>query len=536
MSGKGLAPQVKILMKNKLVLLVLLAMGFALLAQPANAQDYSKIRIVRLSFVEGNVQYQRPGQDWEDAGLNLPIQEAFALRTTDGYAEVEFEDSLTLRLGTNATVEFRGLALQNGGRVNKLTIPQGTAIISTKLKRGDAVSVATPNLNLNLPRNGRFRMDISPTDSWVTVFHGKVEVDSRTGATSLVSGGHTLHVNASGSGSPEVASNPTKDDFDKWVSHREEAMNSAQSETSAVLGSNSYTEGYADLYNYGVWSYIPGYGTGWMPYGVGMGWMPFMDGQWQFMGGTGWNWVSGEPWGWLPYHFGSWVNTPGIGWAWLPVGAASWMPATASWVHVNNQLGWVPNGPPQTSKPTKTQLAAVPSTVIMAAQGASGAIRAGVRMPLSQSGISVEAAPAPSPSSVVSTRQSTQSMLHAIGSANAKAFVQSAPASLARGAGNPVSIEAPSAPTTRPRVSRLTSMPQAVMAPRSMPAPSIARGASTGGFKGTVNGARGGGSAGMMSASPAASGAPSPSISTQGSAMGAASHSGGSMGASGGHH
>ena len=123
------------------------------------------------------MQYQRPGQEWQDAGLNLPIQEGFALRTADGYAEVEFEDSLTLRLGTNAIVEFTGLALQNGGRITKLTIPQGTAIVSAKLKREDAVSVVAPNLNLNVPRDGRFRVDISPTEIWVKVFHGKVEVE-----------------------------------------------------------------------------------------------------------------------------------------------------------------------------------------------------------------------------------------------------------------------------------------------------------------------------------------------------------------------
>src|ERR1700674_3339969 len=114
------------------VLLAFLAAVFVIILQPAKAQDYSNIRIVRLSFVEGNVQYQRPGQDWQDADLNLPIQEGFALRTADGYAEVEFEGSLTLRLATNAIVEFTDLALQNGGRVTKLTVPQGTAIISAK--------------------------------------------------------------------------------------------------------------------------------------------------------------------------------------------------------------------------------------------------------------------------------------------------------------------------------------------------------------------------------------------------------------------
>src|SRR5579863_3804519 len=262
--------RMKVVMKN-IVVSLLLAVVIVLLAQPAKAQDYSNIRIVRLSFVEGDVQYQRPGQDWEDARLNLPIEEGFAIRTAHGYAEVEFEDSLALHLGTNAEVEFTGLALRNGGRVTKLTVPQGTAIISAKLKREDMVSVAAPNLNLHLPHNGRFRLDISPTDSWVKVFHGKVEVDSLNGATSLVSAGHTLHLNAQGTGSPEIAGNLPQDDFDKWVSHREDAVDAARSETSSVLGAGSYTEGFADLYNYGVWSDIPGYGAGWMPYGVGMG-------------------------------------------------------------------------------------------------------------------------------------------------------------------------------------------------------------------------------------------------------------------------
>jgi hypothetical protein len=261
-------------MKGRLFSLFLTA-GLVLLARPVGAEDYSNIRIVRLSFVEGEVQYQRPGQDWQDAHLNLPIQEGFFLRTADGYAEVEFEDALTVRLATNAIMEFTTLALQNGGRVTKLTIAQGTAIISAKLKREDAVSVAAPNLNIILPRDGRFRLDISPTESWVSVFHGKVEVDYSTGRSSLLSGGHTLHLDSGGASSPEIASNPPQDNFDKWVSHREEALNVAENETSSVLGTNSYTEGYADLYNYGLWSYLPGYGMGWMPYGAGIGWMPW---------------------------------------------------------------------------------------------------------------------------------------------------------------------------------------------------------------------------------------------------------------------
>ena len=517
-------------MKNLLIVpFALLAVGFIALAQPANAQDYSNIRIVRLSFVEGNVQYQRPGQDWEDARLNLPIQEGFAIRTADGFAEVEFEDSLTLHLATNAEVDFTGLTLQNGGRITKFSVPQGTAIISAKLKREDAVSVATPNLNLNVPRNGRFRVDASPTGSWVMVFHGKVEAQSASGTPSFVSTGHTLHLDASGSGSVEVAGNPPQDDFDKWVSHREDAVNVARSETSSVLGTNTYTEGYADLYNYGTWSNIPGYGAGWMPYGVGLGWMPFMDGQWQFMGGMGWNWMSGEPWGWLPYHFGSWVNSPGIGWAWLPVGATSWRPATASWVNVNNQLAWIPNGPPLPTKPTKTQLAAIPSTAILATQGSSGSISAGNRMSLAREGTMVQAIPATPPAFSAPAKQAAQATALAGGTGSSKPIVQSAPTSLSKGAGGPATLRGPSGSTPQARVATLSSAPHALMAPHAPPAPAIARGASTGGFHSGLGG--NGGNTGTLSSGQSTSVSASPTSSTTGSAA----HSGGSMGSSGGH-
>lgn len=511
-------------MKSRFFYSLLVFVLMSVVQLPAGAQDYSNIRIVRLSFVEGTVQYQRPGQDWQDARLNLPIQEGFVLRTTDGFAEVEFEDALTMRLATNATVEFTGLALQNGGRVTKLTVPQGTAIISAKLKREDTVSVAAPNLNLNLPRNGNFRVDISPAESWVTVFHGKVEVATPIGSNTVLNAGHTLHLDANGSRAPEIAGNPRQDDFDKWVFHREEVLNTAATETSSILGSNSYTTGYADLYNYGLWSNIPGYGAGWVPYGVGLGWMPFVNGQWQFMGGTGWNWMSGESWGWLPYHFGSWVNAPGVGWAWLPVGATSYVPATAAWVNVNNQLAWIPNAPPMTAKATKTQMAAIPATAILAAPAANGSISAGAPVAVTREGLLLHASAASAPSFAGITNQTVPSTPVASTQASSKSFVPSQPA--------PASHAGPSASISELRVAKGSAAPQAMMAPHSPPMPAIAHRASMGGSRGGLE-ARG--SAGTMSGGTAI-GATSTSTASSQASAGSASHAGGSMGSSGGHH
>lgn len=521
-------------MKHQLFIpLALLAVGFVLLARPARAQDYSKIRIVRLSFVEGTVQYRQPGGDWQDASMNLPIQEGFALRTTDGYAEVEFEKSLVLRLGTNSTVEFPVLAMQGAGRITHLAVAQGTAIVSAKLKHEDALSVGASNLTAKVPHDGRFRIDVSPAENWVTVFHGKVEVESGSGAASLIGGGHTLHEDENSS--PEIASNPPEDEFDKWVSHREEAVNAAQNETANVVSINGYTSGFADLYAYGLWSYLPGYGLGWMPYGVASGWMPFVNGQWQFMGATGWNWVSPEPWGWLPYHFGSWINSPGIGWAWIPVGGASWVPATANWVQVNSQLGWIPKGPPLSSKPTKTQQASIPATVIVAGHGDAATITAGSRIPLA-AGMSMRAVAAPLPPLSALSGQSVSVTARANGAVRPNVSAQNAPASPALAHNTPASLLAPSSSFAQTRSTRLNSAPPTLLAPHSMAASVITRAVSSGGFgRGSV-GARAGGGTGTMTASPGASAAASSaSSSTHGSGMGSASHSGGSAGSSGGH-
>lgn len=207
--------------------LALLAVGFVLPAQAVRAQDYSKIRIVRLSFVEGAVQYRRPGEGWQDASINLPIQEGFALRTAGGHAEVEFENSLTLRLGTNATVDVAVLALQGGGRITQLAVSQGVIIVSAKLRREDTMSVVAANLTMKVPRNGRFRVDESPSEIWVTALHGRVEVNSGSGAASFLSGGQTLHENVNGSGSPEITSSPLpQHDLDRRVFDREGSLTS----------------------------------------------------------------------------------------------------------------------------------------------------------------------------------------------------------------------------------------------------------------------------------------------------------------------
>ena len=340
---------------------------------PAKAQDYSHIRIVRLSFIEGNVQYQRPGEDWQDAKLNLPIEQGYALRTNDGYAEVEFETGLEMRLASNSSVEFTELSLVNGGLVTRLHVSAGTASVDAKLSRADQLSFAVSNFQVNVPHDARFRIDTSAAESWVSVFHGKVAVQTAS-APIMLGGGRAIHEAADDLASLQIEKGPPRDAFDRWVAQRDEGLSDARADMSDFLRSRSYSTGFADLDLYGGWASVPGYGWGWQPFGVAAGWVPFYSGQWMFMGNTGWNWVSSEPWGWLPYHFGAWVNAPGIGWMWVPQGPLAWQPATATWVQSGNQVGWTPilARPLKPPKSASGQLT-VPSRTFIVASSANGA-------------------------------------------------------------------------------------------------------------------------------------------------------------------
>ena len=76
----------------------------------------SKVRIVRLSEVKGEVQLDRlTGKGFEGAMANLPVTEGARLKTGNGVAEVEFEDNSTIRVAQNSLVEFPKLEMLPSG-------------------------------------------------------------------------------------------------------------------------------------------------------------------------------------------------------------------------------------------------------------------------------------------------------------------------------------------------------------------------------------------------------------------------------------
>lgn len=313
-------------------------------ATPARAGDttgYSYARIVRLSYVNGDVQIVRTDKSnhWEPAVLNMPIQQGFAVGTNNGRAEVELESGSTIWLAENSVLQFTELALSNGGRVTRMMLSEGTATFETSLANGDAFEVSTPSVKITPSNKSRFRIDMFSEGGAVSVFNGKVTANSAAGDTEVPKG-ETFALNNKAT-KTAMKRNPGTDEWDHWVSSRETAETNALNNTPSYANA-PFSYGMADLSAFGAWNYFPGFGYGWQPFGMTAGWAPFMAGQWSFYPAFGWTWLSAEPWGWVPYHFGAWQYSSAFGWMWMPEGYGNWTAAPVNWASVGNHIAWTP--------------------------------------------------------------------------------------------------------------------------------------------------------------------------------------------------
>jgi hypothetical protein len=327
---------------------ILLGFGAAVLLGMASAwgQTYSHARIVRLSFVEGDVTIQRPDiTEWAEAPMNTPLQEGFKLSTAEGsFAEVEFENGSTVRLGQLSLLEFTQLALaSDGSKIDRLTLRNGYATFHAFPEGQDIYEVFTPNATLTPRGKAMFRVDTDSSEERVEVSQGSVEVASPLGSWTL-SKNAVLDLGSVADQPIQLSEGITQDDWDRWVQERESAAEAANSSMSPSAYSSYGSEsiyGWSDLANYGTWTNISGFGYGWVP-NVGAGWYPYWLGRWCWYPGFGWVWISADPWGWLPYHYGGWEFIPGIGWVWFPGIFGAWSPGLVVWYGGQGWIGWRP--------------------------------------------------------------------------------------------------------------------------------------------------------------------------------------------------
>jgi hypothetical protein len=349
-------------MTSRIVLRRVFLMFFTLLFAgwlPALAEA-SHARIIRLSLVQGDVRFTRDVKGdpltsdratWEGATLNLPIRQGYVLATDHGRAEVEFENGAMAFLAENTVLEFYDLSLEDGAKTTRLVLRQGTASFYVNPGGEDYFSVTGGDFTVEADGRAGFRLDNFDDGSVVDVTKGRVSVLRKNKATALVKG-QSLSMRAGDNNSTEIARLPENDDFDRWVSGREDAVQTATAAGQQYVNTGYYSSGIADLYTYGSWYPVGGYGNCWRPYGVGLGWSPFSSGGWFMDPALGWSFIGSQPWGWMPYHFGGWIFDPFYGWLWSPGiglgfgGFIPFQPVTGVFVKSKNGLlGVVPVHP-----------------------------------------------------------------------------------------------------------------------------------------------------------------------------------------------
>lgn len=314
-------------------------------------QEYSHVRIVRLSFVEGTVTLLRPGTtEWANAAVNTPLEEGFQLLTDKAsFAEVQLENGSTVRVGELSLLKFDQLGLtESGDALNKLTLERGYGTVAAIPEKTAAFELRSGDATFTPQGKAEFRVDLDQGRIRVEVFKGSVDVSSPESSTTLAKN-EVLEITPGGAQAATLSENIKRDDWDAWVAERdqqEQETAATQPPGGAIPGAPAY--GWSDLNQYGTWSYVDSCGYGWLP-NAASNWSPFGFGQWSSYPGFGYTWISYEPWGWLPYHYGAWQLDPTLGWAWCPGygyggGRLGWLwsPATVNWYQGAGWVGWAP--------------------------------------------------------------------------------------------------------------------------------------------------------------------------------------------------
>jgi hypothetical protein len=319
-------------------------------------------RVVRISFVRGDVQIRRISEDgakaeWERAALNLPIVEGDELATgANTVIEVQLDSYNHIRLWENSYLKFT--TLRDEGIA--VSLSQGTMNFRARAfdKNKSYFEADAPSTTMSIERAGMYRIDAgtdrSPEIRVSATEDGEAKVYTQSSGFTLRSG-RTARIFIEGSYAGDYeTSNVARmtDEFDEWVLQRDAAIAKRLNEAYYDKYYDRDQFGAEDLNEYGEWIYTKKYGYVWKPYANTTAsyanWSPYRYGHWRWVPYYGWTWVNDEPWGWATYHHGRWV-WDGSYWVWSPYGyyrwrRSWWQPAMISIVTWNGRVIWFPLG------------------------------------------------------------------------------------------------------------------------------------------------------------------------------------------------
>jgi hypothetical protein len=304
---------------------ILALAAVAILAPALRADNASPAaRAVRLSNVDGQVRIAQSGEVLADAAVeNTPLFEGSQLVTSDdGRAEIQFEDGSLARLSPASSLTLSALHGQGAGGEAEILLEGGLAYFelqgsaqsgSIRIRFGDSVVTASGFTIL------RINLDNPPGE--LAVFSGNAHLERGSALSVDLHGGESVTLSASDPTHYTLAESIEPDSWDSWNADRDQqltALSTTQTPVSKAFP-DSANPAWNDLDANGNWYNVPGQGPIWSPYDASnSGWDPYGVGYWVFSPRFGYTWVSGYGWGYLPYQCGMWSYYDAFGWGWSP--------------------------------------------------------------------------------------------------------------------------------------------------------------------------------------------------------------------------
>ncbi len=228
--------------------------------KPASPADVSHARVVSLSLVEGTVIARGPGsRKWALATLDTPIEEGVSLATARrSFAEVQFENGSTVRIGELSRLDFKQLGLgPHSGHINHLTLAVGFATLNVMPERHDEYVLNASDARFTPHGKAEFRADLERGHLRVEVFHGHVQA-SDSGQSEKLRKNDVLAYDSKAGGAFHVTDTIQTDEWDKWVQARDRQASLAADYRDQTGDGSGLLYGWDDLIPFGGMGQIPG--------------------------------------------------------------------------------------------------------------------------------------------------------------------------------------------------------------------------------------------------------------------------------------
>ncbi|MBV9148027.1 MAG: FecR domain-containing protein [Acidobacteria bacterium] len=199
----------------------------------------SHARIVRLSYVEGDVQIDKSdSHGFNPAFLNMPVLNQSKVWARDGQAEVELDDGSAIRLTPDAIVDFHELSVDaDGGRITVLELTQGTAYFNIRYHDNDDFRLEFGHEQVELNKAAHFRVEVDKHEMHLAVLSGEVTVSNGVGFEVAVKKDETIRLNSEDTQHYQLAQGVDVENYDTWDSER--ASDHDQRTTDAVIWSGN---------------------------------------------------------------------------------------------------------------------------------------------------------------------------------------------------------------------------------------------------------------------------------------------------------